>query len=553
MSLGERLNVFEHVSASLLWVACITALIDVLTAAWFLVRWNRQASRKRRLNRLRNEPLLTDDTRAAIADLEEETTDYARSVRQSKLQFTLFLVAQWAALVVVATDPTQRWKVVTAMLPLLLVLYHAGHLWLETPNTRGLEEKGTASNLRVRHRIMQHYGWETLFARYVIPGILIVVVGLVTLTLTDPDTRPKFPPIGPAFNYGVIGAYFYVFLELGKRSVRHDITPVSIVWCLITLIIGPALAAVIPTVLSGKAQLQEAGGLWNESAVWIFAGYSPRLVFRTLAAGVTKSLRADTSSLQEQRQISLGRIQGIGAEEAERLGEEGVRDVHAMACVDPVRLMRDTRFDNWRIISWLDQAILLSVVPEELWRALVKRGYQGATDTFDLVLKVTLRMPVREPLAPKSADTILEEVADEAGVDADVVRAVLMRVWEDSRVWDVQSLLHAVVDGDRPRDPQDPDGGPKGGGPAGAPEDPAPAAPAGAAPAAPPRPAGAAPASAAPAPAPAAGHVTAMYAAAPRSPFSSIVQVPLPTHPPKPAEPPAGPEDDDPTSEKDRT
>jgi hypothetical protein len=380
--------------------------------------------------------------------------DASRSSRRSTLAVLALLLAEIWVVLAAAQACGVGWEIVTALLPLALVVYHAGNLWLEKPEFKdgtskvgagSIAKDGPAAEHRkpVEDSINRHYGMEVITARYVLPAVLIPIVGLVEFDVVN---RPDLMGIRwiefaeMPFRYGLIGAYFFVYLELGKRSVRNDITPVSIVWCVITLAAGPALAAVIPALFTGPTQEP-----WGVRALWIFAGYSPRLVFRTLAQAIAKSLRADTSAIQENRQVPLGRIQGIGPEEAERLAEEAIKDVHAMACVDPVRLMRDTRFDNWRIVSWVDQALLLTWVPEGIWRALVKRGYQGATDTKSLALP-SEDAAAQGKIDREEAKVVLAKIAEEAGAgDPNVVRDMLVRLVRDPRISYLGDLMFAIV------------------------------------------------------------------------------------------------------------
>lgn len=333
------------------------------------------------------------------------------------------------------------WQVLIALLPFLLVLYHSLNLWrrrLVLPEDANVlhEVASLAASIK------EHYGWKAIVARYVLPAALIPIVGLVEFRLIyDSQLLLGLSSVQRLvpFEYGLAGAYFFVFLEFGKRSVRNDITPVSILWCLITLTIGPALASLIPSVFEGTLQ-----GSWNDRALWIFAGYSPRLVFRTLSHGVVKSLHVETGVIQEERKIPLGRICGIGPEEMERLAEEGIKDAHALACVEPVRLMRDTRFDNWSILSWLDQALLLSSIPENIWRELLKQGYWGATDVKILVRKEPPSSPVRV-LNTNEAEEILNNIADAVKVNRNVVRDMLVRLVQDPRTEGFQQLGRALA------------------------------------------------------------------------------------------------------------
>jgi hypothetical protein len=53
----------------------------------------------------------------------------------------------------------------------------------------------------------------------------------------------------------------------------------------------------------------------------------------------------------------------------ERLIEEGVTDVANLANANPYRLRRNTRFDKRQFISWIDEALLMTYLPNA-WLAL---------------------------------------------------------------------------------------------------------------------------------------------------------------------------------------
>ncbi len=351
------------------------------------------------------------------------------------------------------------WQVLTALLPFLLVVYHAMNLWrdrltpppsLSRTGASG-EHYGSSPEMRVGNMIREQYGSRAIITRYILPAALVPIVGIIEFMLVNhPPAWFTSNDKLMAFEYGLFGAYFFVFLELGRRSVRNDITPVSILWCLITMAIGPALAALIPSVFVGTV-----AGNWNNRALWIVAGYTPRLIFKTLVQGIMKALQVESPVVQEERRIPLGRIEGIGSEETERLAEEGITDVHALACVDPVRLMRDTRFDNWCILSWVNQALLLNAVPQDIWQQLIKRGYLGATDVKILVGKRSPHWRLLR-LDTNQAEDILKEIADATKANWSVIRDMLSRLVEDPRTENFQQLARALAGWPAEEGPEEP-------------------------------------------------------------------------------------------------
>jgi len=326
--------------------------------------------------------------KAAGAELDHRERELLTFCVERRQRTALLIIAVLLQVtgVIVVLESGLRWEILVALLPFLIVTYHAQYLWVDAPlPTPNAMSSGDATIKRVNDRLESYYHWEAIALRYVVPAVMLALAGFAALRVAEHTPELIQPYLSNyAFAYGLFGAYSFVYLELGRRSVRNDITPVSVLWALTTLVVGPPLAAVLPHVFSTSTATSTAdvGGLWNEKAVWIFAGYAPKFVFGKLVAGVMKALHADTSSIQEDRQIPLGRVSGIGADEAERLAEEGIKNVHSLACVEPLRLMRDTRFDNWQIATWVDQALLISAVPEAVWRALIHRGYQGATDAL---------------------------------------------------------------------------------------------------------------------------------------------------------------------------
>lgn len=353
-----------------------------------------------------------------------------------------------------------RWQVLIAFLPFFIVLYHALNLRRERPRFEGLEPLGKTSTKpsemlsRVQKSIEAYYGADTIVARYVLPAALLPLVGLWEFHFISVpgDFSVKLgDQLYWPFEYGLVGAYVFVFLDLGKRAVRNDITPVSILWWLTTLVVGPALAALLPTLftpgifapgISHPSSAATGGQLptWGERAIWIFAGYSPRIVLRSLERGVRRMLQEEEPVPNDHR-LALTRLSGIGPEEAARLAEEGIRDVHGLACVDPVRLMRDTRFDNWQILSWVDRALLAYWVEENVWQELLRRGFQRATDLCG--------RPDGEPARPVldvgEGDAILEEIHKATGTTLPVLKHELTKLVEDPRTCACLVLARALA------------------------------------------------------------------------------------------------------------
>jgi hypothetical protein len=79
------------------------------------------------------------------------------------------------------------------------------------------------------------------------------------------------------------------------------------------------------------------------------------------------------------RTIPLTQVRGITQSVESRLSEEGIDDVAQLAMANPVKLLRNTPFDPRQIFAWIDEAILITTLPD-YWIALEKEGITGAID-----------------------------------------------------------------------------------------------------------------------------------------------------------------------------
>lgn len=180
------------------------------------------------------------------------------------------------------------------------------------------------------------------------------------------------------------GAYTYVLLELGRRTFRHDVTGASAMWCWVTLVLGPVLAATVAFLWLGP-KTDTAPLWWGTGVILFFTGFAPRRVIAAIEQAAAQLLKLDTPVVVQNRMIPLSQIRGIGPQIEERLAEKGITDVHSLAAAEPVRLVRNTSLDMRQILSWVDEATLIVTVPRG-WNALEEEGITGA-DRSCLVLR----------------------------------------------------------------------------------------------------------------------------------------------------------------------
>jgi len=326
--------------------------------------------------------------------------------------------------------------VITA-LPASIVILQAAGLWLvkgqqltETFDTEGTWRFANVAK-RAREEMSGHFDLVAIAIRYVPPAILLLAVSrceAAALFASDRcawlrsctwDDAAALEVLRGA-RYGAAGAYTYVLLTLGQRTFRRDVTVGISIWCVVTLTTGPLLAALL-------ARMWQLGGGstegWERSALFFVAGLSPRHVTSWIKETADNLWigRADNAT-NPARSLPLSNIRGIDAREMERLGEEGIFNVAALALANPYRLLRNTPFDLRQIVGWMDEALLMVAVPRE-WESLENVGITGAID-----LAWYQYLP-----QPEAAIVQLSQEA-QVGGKSETLRRISQRLAEDAQL-----------------------------------------------------------------------------------------------------------------------
>jgi len=228
-------------------------------------------------------------------------------------------------------------------------------------------------------------------------------------------------------NYGAAGAYVWVLFELIERCFRRDLTPGSVLWCAVTLVLGPLLGALVAIILKLEAIGAKGEPVWQPGVVLFFAGFAPRRIVDIVSSVAQQMLRSQASQ-STARAIPLTSLRGIALPVIERLTQEGIYDVHSLAFADPVRLLRNTAYDLRQIVSWMDQALLMVFCPK-LVPALEEAGIIGAIDLAWYEV-LALCAEAATP-APPSPFAVLQKTVQ---VDADILRDAARRLYYDEQV-----------------------------------------------------------------------------------------------------------------------
>lgn len=384
-----------------------------------------------------------------------------KKIKQTTRVVTVFLIAGGVliCLVVKLVSPLERWGCVLALLPAVIILQHAVFLRLIRMPFRTKEPRGKNSDendrnddsdqmamvdttlipvfAAARKNAERYFSSSTLAIRYGTPAVAVAVVGLEVYYLLFVEYAGRTDPSINAARFGVAGAYVYVLLYLGQRSFRHDVTSGGAMWCAVLLAVGPVLAWAISHFSHGDLRSGSTpdGSDTNSELLYFTAGLVPRHVASFVEEAVRRVWVSPAGmTVAAPRTIPITQVRGITTGIAERLAEEGILDLYALASADPLRLIRNTSFGKRQIISWIDEAILISVLPEH-WRALEKEGFTGAIDVA--WLKPTEKGD-REPVD-------LQALSDRAKFDdVSIFRGVIERLSSDAQqrlIWVLYQLI----------------------------------------------------------------------------------------------------------------
>jgi len=145
---------------------------------------------------------------------------------------------------------------------------------------------------------------------------------------------------------------------LFRRYVRRDLRPsayVGVVYRILICVIGVwAVDLLAPAVVTGDMarQLKLAG---------FIIGVFPRVLLQLVGAAAKKLVpSAVLPSLQSELPISD--LDGLTVWHEARLEDEDIENAPNMATADLLDLMINTRFPEDRLVDWMDQAILLTVL-----------------------------------------------------------------------------------------------------------------------------------------------------------------------------------------------
>jgi hypothetical protein len=313
----------------------------------------------------------------------------------------------------------KRWLFIVGILPSFLVLEHALFIWASRPGkeaeqdeaesgnagktitsnddkTNGAQESGKGVDPRSTHdrdidrprriprpitEIKQmydaYYGPGAILSSYGLSIALNIVAGfslayvLWDVSLVLPSASSD---VREGILYGGIGGYVYVIMMLGGRTFKRDVSMGAALWSAVQMVLGPILGGVTGAVASEIGNVPPTA----RHILFFCAGLSPRSIvtaFRAIGERIISGPQVDAN----RKVIPLSHIRGVTADIEDRLFEEGITDAYVLAMANPMKMSRNTPFDDRQILAWIDEALLISVLPDHAV-ALQKEGITGAID-----------------------------------------------------------------------------------------------------------------------------------------------------------------------------
>lgn len=356
------------------------------------------------------------------------------------------------------------WGHLLALIPGVLVARHASYLRLirrrgMAPDfgteaaeleTAGFQKKkfmGIFSRARAAHD--REFRVDVLAVRYGIPALIIALVGFAEfeVLVRDPPTYlDAKAQLGAKF--AAAGAYTYVLLYLGQRSLRRDLTSGAAVWSAVTMTLGPLLGGVL-ALLWAPATASDSS--WSFNAIFFVAGLAPRYAASAVEEVVRRLWLTRTAATPPSVEaVALTQIHGITPEIEDRLSEEGITDAYALAMAEPMKLYRNTAFDQRQILSWIDEALLVVFFPDD-WDDVRKADVSGV---IDLATRFS-RVRHSDPQEGDEFDVLAKRIA-KPSLSAALLRDIASLLYDDAQVelvWALYQVNDATGeddDGDGP-------------------------------------------------------------------------------------------------------
>lgn len=223
-------------------------------------------------------------------------------------------------------------------------------------------------------------GWMMVLPPYPLPPLSETLSTLENRYAGDDSwylwaAEPVLVPAAFAF----LGAYFYSLQMLIKRFMRRDLGPNA--YNAVSMRIILATLGVWVAAQWFELADKVATGHGTLFIISFAVGAFPLIIWQ-LVANVLKRLPGAFLALPNLEGTNpLSQIDGLSVWHEARLDEEDIENIPNLATADIVELMLNTKIAPNRIIDWIDQAMLMMVIPPaseqgaQNWIGTVLRNY----------------------------------------------------------------------------------------------------------------------------------------------------------------------------------
>lgn len=208
----------------------------------------------------------------------------------------------------------------------------------------------------------------------------LALAGGVLLLVHTPAQHPEIQPTALTIVAAILTSFL---LETGAVFVRianNDVSARLFATTLHTLLTVIIAAAFLPAVLRLLHETVLTDSTTAQALLGIAVGLTGRSALGVITARANSLLGIKTVTPENRADLKTS-IDGMNEEDIDRLAEEGVDSVHALAYTPTPRLFFGTLYRLPRICDWQDQALLIELAGQSLAQAFRNNLYvRGAID-----------------------------------------------------------------------------------------------------------------------------------------------------------------------------
>jgi hypothetical protein len=282
--------------------------------------------------------------------------------------------------------------------------------------------------------------------RFVLPGLLLLVLSGITLLLVKDWLEPRFikdtviaspdrsfagrlrSMLSTEIVFAMLGAYVWTLYELSRRIASRDLIAEDLFDISFRF-----LWAVPVGYVSGLVFIDRI----DPVVAFVIAGFPLRDVRRMLRAKTFREESAQDTSEASPGSLAQS-VNGLGPDTLARLEEIGITTFLDLAYQDPVRIMVHTGAPLRQVLTWMDQAILY-VYADEMKHSFAENGLPCALDVYEFY-ETHFSKDKNAGGADWKPCQSVQDLAQRMGTSASYLREVSWRVHEDPQT----KLLYAA-------------------------------------------------------------------------------------------------------------